>query len=61
MDIDKQYDAILKTELENRLKRPAKPDEVINADKDSDLVNETLWQLVKDLATRVTILEEKAK
>lgn len=59
MDLDTKFDNIIKEELEKRLKRPALPHELINSDTDSDLVNEVLWQLVKDLEARVRILEKK--
>ncbi len=60
-DINQQFDSKLKTELEKRLKRQAKPNELINADNDGDLVNEVFWQLIVDLADRVEKLEESIK
>ena len=60
MNIDELYDTKLKTVLETRLKRAASAQEVINADTDSDLVTETLWQLLVALDERVKILEENS-
>ena len=57
--LDKNYDDKLKINLEARLKRPALPHEIINADNDSDLVTETLWQLLVELTARVEILEKE--
>ena len=58
MDIDQKYDTIAIPELEKRLNRQPTDSEIINSDKDSDLVTETLWQLIKDLEARVKILED---
>lgn len=58
MTLDQDYDAILKTQLELRLKRPALSSELTNADNDSDLVTETLWQLVVSLEKRIAALEK---
>lgn len=55
--IDTKYDGILRTELQKRLNRVPLASEIINADNDSDLVNEALWQLVTDLDARLTVLE----
>ena len=60
-NIDKKFDQILATELEKRLNRKPKVNELINADFDSDLVNECLWQLVKELTDRVDKLENNIK
>lgn len=60
IDISTQFDNILKTELTKRLKRDPLQTELVNADNDSDLVNETLWQLVENLANRVQALEDNA-
>lgn len=57
--IDTKYDIISKTELEKQLKRPATPAEIINSDNDTNLVTETLWQLIKELEERISILEAK--
>lgn len=59
MDIDQKYDNISKIELEKMLKRPAKENELASADSDANLVNECLWQLVKELDERVKLLEKK--
>lgn len=55
---DTHFDTLLKVELEKRLNRKAHANELVNSDNDSDLVNEVLWQLVKDLIKRVTKLEK---
>ena len=55
--IDTKYDGIHRTELQKRLNRVPLASEIINADNDSDLVNEALWQLVTDLDARLTVLE----
>lgn len=57
-DISTKYDSILKTELESRLNRKASVNEIINADKDADLVNETLWQLICDINIRLLAVEK---
>lgn len=61
MNISEKFDSVLKIELEKKLKRPASVGEITNADNDSDLVNETLWQLVVELDKRVSTLEESNK
>lgn len=58
MEIEKTYDLKLKTNLEKRLNRSAFPNEIINADKDSDLVNETLWQIIVEMEQRIISLEK---
>lgn len=58
-DINKDYDDRLKNNLALRLNRDAMPHEVINADFDSDLVNQTLWELILSLHARVLALESK--
>lgn len=57
--IDEKFDNKMKVELVKLLKRPLKEGELINADMDSNLVNEILWQLVKELDERVKLLESK--
>ena len=57
--LDQQFDDIALTELRKRMNREPKPNEIINGDKDSDLVNEVMWQLVKDLEGRIKALEKK--
>ena len=59
LSIDKNYDSKLKINLEARLNRPATPSEIINSDRDADLVNETLWQLIVELEQRILILEQR--
>lgn len=59
MDISKTYDTIIASELEKRLNRKPSKGELINADTDADLVNETLWQLVVQLNERISTLENK--
>ena len=59
LTIDNNYDLKLKTNLERRLNRPAKPSELINSDNDSDLVIETLWQIIVELEERIKNLEVK--
>ena len=59
MDIDKEFDTIIQVELKKRLKRDPLPSEIINADNDSDLVNETMWQLLLKLNDRINVLEKK--
>lgn len=58
MDIEKEYDTRLKNSLEKRLKRPATTDELVNADNDSDLVTETLWQMLCEMEKRIAALEK---
>ena len=60
-DIQKDYDKKLKKTLEAKLNRPAKSNEIINADNDADLVNETLWQIIVQLEERISALEKKPK
>lgn len=57
--IDTDYDAKLKANLEAKLRRPAKAHELVNADNDSDIVSETLWQIICELSARVAALEKK--
>mgnify|MGYP001605191668 CR=1 FL=1 len=57
--MDKEYDIILEKELEKKLNRKPSSSEIINADTDSNLVNECLWQLIKELDARVKLLEKK--
>ena len=57
VDTNTQFDTILAAELSKRLKRTPSHSERINADTDSDLVNETLWQIILKLSDRVTALE----
>lgn len=59
MNISQAFDQLLRTELAKRLGREPLPNEVVNADNDSDLVNEILWELVFNLNDRVTKLEQK--
>ena len=59
MTLNQNYDIKLKTNLEKRLNRLASNDELINADKDSDLVNEVLWELIVDLEQRIINIEKK--
>lgn len=61
MDIEKIYDDTLLSELTKRLGRVPLPNEITNADRDNDLVNEVFWKLICNLANRVTALETKAK
>lgn len=58
-DVDTKYDELNLVELEKRLKRKPTKAEVINSDNDSDLVNEVMWQLVKDMAQKLSDLETK--
>lgn len=50
-DINTLYDTLLKKELVRRMGREPFANELINADNDSDLVNEILWQLIVQLST----------
>lgn len=61
MQIDKIYNDTLKAELTKRLGRKPLANEMVNADNDSDLVNEVLWQLVCNLQNRIAALEVKNK
>lgn len=61
MDIDTLYDTTLKSELKNRLKRQPLASELVNADNDSDLVNEVMWQIISNLNDRLTALEPPQK
>ncbi len=56
-----KYDVVFLEQLKLRLKRDPKPNEIINADNDSDLVNETLWQLVCDLYAQLQEIKDKLK
>ena len=58
-NIRQRYDEIIRSELRKRLKREPTPNELANSDTDSDLVNETMWQLIEDLSERVERLERK--
>jgi len=49
----------LKNCLENKLKRPSKEDELINAEKDVGLLCELLEEKVEDLEKRIDQLEKK--
>lgn len=53
------FDTIIQTELKKRLNRAPKSNEAANADTDSDLVNETLWQMIAGLYDRIEALEKK--
>lgn len=57
--IDEKYDDISKAQLEKSLGRNAKISELKNADTDSNLVTECLWQLIKEQESRIKILESK--
>lgn len=59
-DVNHDYDVISHSVLTARLKRSPTKDEVTNSDNDSDLVNETLWQLICKLTARVAVLEKQA-
>ena len=54
-----RYNEIFDAELERRLKRPATVAERTNADNDSDLVNEVLWQMIDELYTAVSLIKDK--
>lgn len=54
MTIDQKYDQLLAANLKQRLKRNPLPHELANADYDADLVNETLWQLIRHLDERLS-------
>jgi len=58
MQIDKTK---LKNKLEKYLGRKAKPSELINAEKDQNILNELLLEEIEVLKTKVAILEEKSK
>lgn len=60
-NIDKDYDERLKKELEKHLNRPAKSSELINADKDADIVGEVFWQLFLLLENRIKALEDEVE
>lgn len=44
-----KFDRIIVEELTRRLKREPTKDEIANADTDSDLVNEVLWQMINEV------------
>ena len=58
-DVNTQYDALNIIELEKRLQRKPTTSEIINSDKDNDLVNEVMWQLIKQLSQQLEDLETK--
>lgn len=58
-DVDTKYDELNLIELEKRLQRKPTASEIINSDKDNDLVNEVMWQLIKDMAKKIGDLETK--
>ncbi len=58
-DVDTKYDALNVDELQKRLNRPPTAGEIINSDKDNDLVNEVMWQLIKELSQQIKDLETK--
>ena len=49
----------LKGKLEKLLGRTAKPSELINAEKDQNIINELLSEEVEDLKNRLSKLENK--
>lgn len=55
------FDDTLKDQLTKRLGREPLENELINADNDSDLVNEVLWRLVCNAFNRLAALEKKNK
>mgnify|MGYP001577116496 CR=1 FL=1 len=57
--MDKEYDIILEKELEKKLNRKPSSSEIINADTDSNLVNECLWKIMLELEKRINLLEKK--
>lgn len=57
MDLDTQYDQINLDVLTKRLNRPPSHAELVNSDNDSDLVNEVMWRLLKQMNDRITTLE----
>ena len=57
--IDQQYDDILKTQLARRLNRAPTRSEIVNGDNDSDLVNETLWELICQLSADIALIKQK--
>jgi hypothetical protein len=59
--IDQDYDEKIRVVLERRLNRPAKPNEILNADTDTDLVSETMWEILKEQNERISLLESKSK
>jgi len=61
MDINTDYDKKLKGATEKYLNRPAKQNELVNADNDSNLVTETLWQIIVEMEARITLLEKNKK
>ena len=58
-DVDSRYDELNVAELETRLKRKPTQTEVINSDKDTELVSEVMWKLIKQLSQQVEELETK--
>ncbi len=60
-DPEKIYDNISKNELRKRLKREPTVTELANSDTDADLVNETMWQMMRDFHDRLVAIEEKMK
>ena len=59
--IDQKFDEIQATELTKRLKRQPSIAELSNMDNDADLVNETLWQLIKGMDTELQELRKKVE
>lgn len=59
-EMNADFDSMLVAELTKRLKRSPSSTEVINAENDSDLVNEVMWKLVLSLAQRVSDLENNS-
>lgn len=59
--IDQKFDEIQTTELTRRLKRQPSIAELSNMDNDADLVNETFWQLIKEMDAELQELRKKVE
>jgi hypothetical protein len=55
----KKFDQTIAAELAKRLNRKPSKDELANADTDSDLVNEVLWQMINDLYNEIEKINKK--
>lgn len=60
-DLDKDYDTRKSATLTSRMNRDPKPSELVNAEYDSDLTTEILWQMFCAAIVRIAALEASMK
>ena len=61
MNPDQDYNQKLKAKLDDFLKRPATLNDQINAENDTDLTLQVIWEMFVELETRVAVLEKGIK